>query len=83
MEKDKRSLTENAEEKMFASASNIGGYEDRSDLRREQDSNTQKQNLDIIKHILEMFNLEDTKRKYETQSVVEYVLDPNEFAYDW
>ena len=30
-----------------------------------------------------MFDLEETKRKYETQNVVEYVLDPNDFAYDW
>ena len=30
-----------------------------------------------------MFDLEETKRKYETQNVVEFVLDPNDFAYDW
>ena len=83
MEKDKRLPTENAEEKMFASSSNIGGYEDHGEPNREQDSRIQKQNLNIIKHILEMFNLEETKRKYETQDTIEYVLDPNEFGYDW
>jgi len=47
------------------------------------DCKQQKQNLKVIQRILEMFDLEETKRKYETQNVLEYVLDPNDFGYDW
>lgn len=66
--------------RFFESNTNLGTVETRVE---NEDTRTQKQNLAVIKKLLEMFNLEETKRKYETQNVVEYVLDPNDFGYDW
>lgn len=66
--------------KFFESNSNIGTTET---VHESEDTRTQRQNLAVIRKLLAMFNLEDTKRKYETQNVVEYVLDPNDFGYDW
>lgn len=48
-----------------------------------QDCKQRSENLAVIRKILEMFNMDETKRKYETQNVVEYVLDPNDFTIDW
>ncbi|KAH3799380.1 hypothetical protein DPMN_152987, partial [Dreissena polymorpha] len=62
----------------FESNSNMGKIE----AQESEDVKTQKQNMEIIRRILERFNLEECKRKYETQNVVEYTLDPNDFAYD-
>lgn len=66
--------------RFFESNTNLGTVETRV---ANEDTRTQKQNLAVIKKLLEMFNLEETKRKYETQNVVEFVLDPNDFGYDW
>ncbi|KAH3799568.1 hypothetical protein DPMN_153179 [Dreissena polymorpha] len=63
----------------FESNSNMGKIE----AQESEDVKTQKQNMEIIRRILERFNFEESKRKYETQNVVEYTLDPNDFAYDW
>ncbi|XP_052221729.1 uncharacterized protein LOC127838182 isoform X1 [Dreissena polymorpha] len=52
------------------------------EAQESEDVKTQKQNMEIIRRILERFNFEESKRKYETQNVVEYTLDPNDFAYD-
>ena len=67
--------------KLFESNSNL----DLVDVKygSKQETKIRKRNVKIIQKILEMFDLEETKRKYETQNVVEFVLDPNDFAYDW
>ncbi|XP_045202642.2 uncharacterized protein LOC123556093 isoform X3 [Mercenaria mercenaria] len=67
--------------RLFESSSNLGATDERVPLETE-DSRLQKQNLAIIRNILEMFNLDETKRKYESQNVQEFVLDPNDFGYD-
>ena len=66
--------------KFFESNSNLGTNEP---VVESEDTRVQKQNLAVIRKLLSLFSLEDTKRKYETQNVVEYVLDPNDFGYDW
>ena len=68
--------------KLFESNSNLETTEVRYNNKQEE-ARIRNRNRKIIKNILEMFDLEETKRKYETQNVVEYVLDPNDFAYDW
>lgn len=68
--------------RLFESSSNLGSADDKA-LIETEDSRQQKQNLAIIRNILEMFNLEETQKKYETQNVVEYVLDPSDFGFDW
>lgn len=68
--------------KLFESNSNLETSEVKYNSKQEE-TRIKNRNVKIIKHILEMFNLEETKRKYETQNVIEYVLDPNDFAYDW
>lgn len=68
--------------RLFESTSNMGSVDEHLPVETE-DARLQKQNLAIIRNILEMFNLEETKKKYESQNVVEFVLDPNDFGYDW
>lgn len=68
--------------RLFESSSNLGPADDKAFIETE-DSRQQKQNLAIIRNILEMFNLEETQKKYEAQNVVEFVLDPNDFGFDW
>ena len=68
--------------KLFESNSNLETSEVKYNSKQEE-ARIKSRNRKIIKNILEMFDLEETKRKYETQNVVEYVLDPNDFAYDW
>lgn len=67
--------------RMFESSSNFGAEE--KVTMDTEDSKLQKQNLAVIRNILAMFNLDETKKKYESQNVQEYVLDPNDFGYDW
>ena len=68
--------------KLFESNSNLESSDVKYNSRQEE-VRIKSRNRKIIQNILEMFDLEETKRKYETQNVVEYVLDPNNFAYDW
>ena len=67
--------------KLFESNSNLDSVDVKYGSK--QETKIRKRNVKIIQKILEMFDLEETKRKYETQNVVEFVLDPNDFAYDW
>ena len=68
--------------KLFESNSNLDSVDVKYNSRQEE-TRIRRRNVKIIQRILDMFDLEETKRKYETQNVVEYVLDPNDFAYDW
>lgn len=66
--------------KFFESNSNIGANEA---VFESDDTRMQRQNLAVIRKLLAMFNMDETRRKYEAQNVVEFVLDPNDFGYDW
>ena len=68
--------------KLFESNSNLDSVDVKYSSRQEE-TRIKKRNVKIIQNILEMFDMDETKRKYESQNVVEYVLDPNDFAYDW
>ncbi|XP_052789530.1 uncharacterized protein LOC128224001 isoform X2 [Mya arenaria] len=67
---------ESSAARFFESNTNIGS----TGVNESDDSKLQ--NLDVIRKILATFSLDETKQKYETQDVVEYVLDPNDFGYD-
>ncbi|KAL3872403.1 hypothetical protein ACJMK2_040330 [Sinanodonta woodiana] len=70
---------------LFVSNGNLSSVSDRGREQlylTRQDSGVQSRNRKLIQEILKNFDMEKSKRHYETLNVVEYTLDPNNFSYD-